>query len=309
VVHRKYFGWTYRPVDHCNSILQSPPTFRSLVSSEFQQAGKVLLRLLTEFARDLKSAFNGIQWELESVLSRMQAAKNQGQYYFDTYHHHCTRRFSDSSKCDLTVPACSQCLKAGKVCEGYRTESDFLFRDHSQTATHKVRDQRIGSRVRSSAPNLAETTSCAVVAELIVKHQSGQQLPRPRVPSLQCALAPGSVEDEALCFFFSTYATPQSAVYQASFCAQLPDMYKHAAGGQTLKHIIPAIGLGGLARRRGDAVLLVAADAAYHNAVRQTNHALCHLETATSDQTLIGVLLLGLYEASLPSPAHDRQAS
>jgi hypothetical protein len=207
------------------------------------------------------------------------------------------------------VPECSQCSKAGKVCEGYRTESDFLFRDHSQTATHKIRDQRIGSRVRSSPLNPSATLGCAIAAGLSERSETAGQSVQRHVLAPQYTVLPGSVEDQALCFFFATYATPQSAVYQASFCTQLPDMYKDAAGGHTLKHIVPAIGLGGLARRRGDPVLLVAADAAYHNAVRQTNHALCHLETATSDQTLIGVLLLGLYEASLPSPVHDRHAS
>jgi hypothetical protein len=217
------------------------------------------------------------------------------------------RHPSDCSKCDLTVPACSQCSKAGKVCEGYRTESDFLFRDHTQTVTHKMRDQRPVSKVRSSAIDLAATTGCAVVIELTANHQSGQQLLQRHVPHPRNALPPGSLDDEALCFFFATYATPNSTDCQASFCAQLPAMYKDVADSHTLKHIIPAIGLGGLARRRDDPRLLVAADAAYHNAVRQTNHALCHLETATSDQTLIGVLLLGLYEANLPSSRHERQ--
>jgi hypothetical protein len=207
------------------------------------------------------------------------------------------------------MPACSQCLKAGKVCEGYRTESDFLFRDHSQTATHKMRDQRIGSRVRLSALKPPATLGCAITARPSARSEHARQLAQRHVLSPQYDLLPGSVEDQALCFFFATYAKSNSTEHQVGFCAQLPGMYKDAAEGHTLKHIIPAIGLGGLARRRGEPGLLVAADDAYHNAVRQTNHALCHLETATSDQTLIGVLLLGLYEASLLSSGHNRQAS
>ena len=208
------------------------------------------------------------------------------------------------------VPACSQCSRAGKACEGYRTESDFLFRDHTQTAIHKTGIQRLGPRVYSSATGSSTTPSvCAVTARSSGKSESDGQLAQRQVPSLQRALPPGSMEDQALCFFFATYARPQSAEHQASFCAQLPAMYKDVADSHTLKHIIPAIGLGGLARRRDGPRLLVAADAAYHNAVRQTNHALCHLETATSDQTLVGVLLLGLYEASLSSSHLDRPAS
>jgi hypothetical protein len=86
-------------------------------------------------------------------------------------------------------------------------------------------------------------------------------------------------------------------------------MYKGVTEGHALRYIIPAIGLGGLARRRGDRGLLVAADSAYNNALRRTNRALCCVETATSDQTLIGVLLLGLYEVSIPSSRPGRQGS
>ena len=201
------------------------------------------------------------------------------------------------------VPACSQCLKTARVCEGYRTESDLLFRDHAEGASHEKRGQR--PRVRCSAPRLAATSECAVVTRSSAGAESALQVAQQLGPSLRHASPPELMEDQALCFFFSTYAESQST----SFCAQLPDIYNGVADDHTLKYIIPAVGLGGLARRRGDSGLLVTADAAYNNALRQTNRALCCVETAISDQTLIGVLLLGLYEVSLPSSHCGRQAS
>lgn len=46
------------------------------------------------------------------------------------------------------------------------------------------------------------------------------------------------MEDQALCFFFGTYATSQLTGHQASFCAQLPNIYRDMAEDHTLKQII-----------------------------------------------------------------------
>jgi hypothetical protein len=150
---------------------------------------------------------------------------------------------------------------------------------------------------------------CKHAAGTIAESESARQVAQQLGPSLRHSSPPELMEDQALCFFFSTYATSQSTVHQASFYVQLLNIYRDVAEDHTLKYIVPAIGLGGLARRRRDPGLLVAADAAYNNALRRTNLALCCVKTATSDQTLIGVLLLGLYEASLPSFCPQRHAS
>jgi hypothetical protein len=93
------------------------------------------------------------------------------------------------------------------------------------------------------------------------------------------------------------YVTLQPTKRRRSFYAHLPKLYNVGADNHILKYIIPAIGLGGLSHRRSDPGLLRAAEAAYNKALCWTNYALCHLGTARSDQTLISVLLLGLYEA------------
>jgi hypothetical protein len=184
-----------------------------------------------------------------------------------------------------------------------------LFRGQTRLSADVARVKIPGSTVPSSALSIPAASDCAIAGRSSADSESVGQLEQRHVLFPQHALPPGSIKDQALCFFFAIYAIPQSTEHQVSFCSQLPDIYKDAADDHTLQHVIPAIGLGGLARRRGDPGLLVAADAAYNNAVRRTNHALCHLETATSDHTLIGVLLLGLYEVSFPSTRHDRRAS
>lgn len=39
------------------------------------------------------------------------------------------RSLNRTAQCDLTRPGCSRCAKLGKICPGYREESDLLFRN------------------------------------------------------------------------------------------------------------------------------------------------------------------------------------
>jgi hypothetical protein len=205
-------------------------------------------------------------------------------------------------KCDLATPACNQCLRAGNVCQGYRTGIDFLFRDETKTIARKARRRKHKSTLDTSAPNaqpiashvLASSTQASTASDFAHSFAACQ----PRSPQL---LSPtGSVEEQAICFFFGIYATLPSTNRRQSFYAHLPKVYNERADNNILKCIVLAIGLGGLSHQRKDSELLLAAEAAYNRTLHWTNHALCHPDTASSDQTLISVMLLGLYEVRLP---------
>ena len=180
------------------------------------------------------------------------------------------------------------------MCEGYRTESEVLFRESGKASSASgIRGRRSGSTsLPPSKSDLDQSTQRAAEAAEFAHQLASCGL------TPQYASPTESMEDQALCFFFSRYATSSQPInHQPSFYTHLPKMCQDSAEDHTLKRIVSAIGLGGLAARRGgDPKLLIAADAAYNNALRLTNHALCERETAISDQTLVGVLLLGLYE-------------
>lgn len=178
-----------------------------------------------------------------------------------------------------------------------------LFRGGHGKATSAggiLRGRRPGTNLRSSSTSIQLGADCVAVFTGATPHHAQNCVSEsPRHTLSQ----PGSMEDQALCFFFSTYARPSQSTnhHHPSFYTHLSHMYADSPDDHTLKHIVSAIGLGGLAaRRRGDERLLIAADTAYNIALRLTNHALCERETATSDRTLVGVLLLGLYEVDFP---------
>jgi hypothetical protein len=107
-----------------------------------------------------------------------------------------------------------------------------------------------------------------------------------RTPSL-------SVHDQATSFFFSKYDACQSSEQRRSLHEYLPDLYNIDTENSSLRCIITAVGLAGLSHRRTSPEMLLAASASYYLALHQTNYALRHPMTASSDQTLMSILLLG----------------
>lgn len=217
--------------------------------------------------------------------------------HFHTLHVlHNLLSHSNQLKCDLATPACSQCLRAGKVCEGYRHSVDFLFRDQNravaatvQGSTHKP------TQGRHTPLKWTKQVSAAKPSQLC--QSQGFLTPPP----------PASAEDQAACFFFDRYVTRQVSEQPQCLHAYLPGLYSVEAKHHMLKNIVTAIGLTGISHQKNDPKMLLAADASYYSAVRQTNKALRSSVTATSDQTLISVLLLGLYEASFFYPYHQSE--
>ena len=208
----------------------------------------------------------------------------------------------DHQKCDLATPACNQCLRAGNVCQGYRTGIDFSFRDETKTIARKARRRKHKSTPGTSAPDAQPIAShvLAPSAQESSASDFAHTLAACQPQSLQLLSPTGSVEEQAICFFFGIYATLPSTNRRQSFYAHLPKLYSERAGNNILKCVVLAIGLGGLSHQRNDSEMLLAAEAAYNRTICWTNHALCHPDTASSDQTLISVMLLGLYEVRLP---------
>lgn len=195
------------------------------------------------------------------------------------------------------------------MCEDYRNDIDILFRDETKAVVKRVHGRKpkstSGTPSTDAQPKANHPLTYRPQASALVAF-AGPLTPL-RSQSPQSLSSPGSVEDQAVCFFFRTYRAPQSTEHHQSLYAYLPVLYSVEPSDHILNCIIPAIGLGGLAHRRNDPGLLLAADAAYSKALRRTNHALQIPERASADQTLISVMLLGLYEArQVPDPFGNR---
>jgi hypothetical protein len=118
-----------------------------------------------------------------------------------------------------------------------------------------------------------------------------------------CAPPSLSVEEESMCFFFhnwilSVSRTSQGGTSTTSFFEDIPSMLHDPSRNRLLRHTVVCLGKAGLAIHKRSSTTKLAAEADYAVALRLTNRALGNENEVKSDQTLIAVMLLGIYEAS-----------
>ncbi|KAI1608576.1 hypothetical protein EDD36DRAFT_103910 [Exophiala viscosa] len=198
-------------------------------------------------------------------------------------------------KCDLAIPECKQCSRAGRVCEGYRNQLDLLFRDQTQMIAGKAQ----GLKQRTTQTLHTQSGCVGTCNRQRVSTTSSRTRPsatcQPQCPLAWCPST--SQDDYAACFFFSNYSRQSSEQPQRLY-EHLPMLYTDREASHLPNCIITAIGLAGLAHRKKNPDMLVTAETCYDSALRQTNHALQDPQTACSDQVLVSVLLLGVYETN-----------
>ncbi|KAF2806210.1 uncharacterized protein BDZ99DRAFT_573794 [Mytilinidion resinicola] len=181
-------------------------------------------------------------------------------------------------KCDLSTPACSQCVRSHRTCFGYRNPVDLLFHDQSEDVACKAQRPKRASQRRKAAESA------------IIPKGSPVTLPSP-------VFFPISAETQASCFFFSNYPSKSSKTYKTMY-EYIPALYCTESSDSPLVCIVTALGLAGLSYHTDTSGLGTAATAWYDRALRKTNYNLRHGELAKMDQTLLVVLLLGLYETN-----------
>lgn len=182
------------------------------------------------------------------------------------------------------------------MCEGYRNKIDLLFRNQTEDVAVRAQGGKLNQKSISGIPRKHPSP-------LAVQISTGSERAGSSTSSRPQCLLPKTlwlrVEDQATCFFFSKYGTRQRSEQRLNLYEYLPELYNLDTKNGSLHCIITAIGLAGLSHHSNNPELLLASTASYNLALSHTNHALRQLMTASSDQTLISILLLGLYEASV----------
>lgn len=107
-----------------------------------------------------------------------------------------------------------------------------------------------------------------------------------------------TIQDCAALFFFHDYIL-DNAPESSNFFSIVPDIYRRSSPDSSLANAISALGLVCLANSKDVPEVLTSAQAKYTKALHAINNSIRHPETATTDETLIVVVLLGLYEDSL----------
>jgi hypothetical protein len=102
-------------------------------------------------------------------------------------------------------------------------------------------------------------------------------------------------EDSAACFFFSDNVVGSTPEARNLFDA-LPRLFNASPAGGTLANTIIALGMAGLSESMKVPLLKNIANDKYAIALRSINHAIADPVLSKADETLLIVLLLGMYE-------------
>ncbi|KAB8356367.1 hypothetical protein FH972_023951 [Carpinus fangiana] len=189
-------------------------------------------------------------------------------------------------RCDQVRPACGQCVKSRRDCGGYRNEIDLMFRDQTEKTEKTVH------RKQTPPTN-----------QLAVRFRE-QKTPA----SLTMYIPETDWKTAAENYFFFNYAPISDPLDRTpGYLPCLPFLLSNSPQSPLLHCTVDAVALAVFACRRQHPALVVEASRSYAQALSQLHLALQNPATATSNSSLMAVMLLALYELVAPNsqPARD----
>lgn len=179
---------------------------------------------------------------------------------------------------------------------GYRDEEDLKFRDQSKVVAARVNAGRRGctphksGTVSQSAHDLAEavcSSSDLILAPLASFRMQMTPLVDDRLKT--------SPEDQAAGYFFTNYVIDADG-FRNGYNDYLPSVYAMSSPDSAVSKMITALGMAGIANAQGAPEAQAVSIYQYTSALRNVNDALQDTSKAMADETLISIVLLGLYE-------------
>ncbi|KAF6233116.1 hypothetical protein HO173_008660 [Letharia columbiana] len=199
------------------------------------------------------------------------------------------------TKCDQTRPHCGQCRRAHRECPGYRAEQDAVFRNETSKVVAKA---QTGTKWEISMPvspiRPIELTGDGDVRNLAIDFSAAtvQMVERTKV-TIRTLSVP--LEDEATYYFFHNFV-PADPASLTTYSDVLPTVYRQDSSFNALPKIIEAIGLAGISNVKQAPELMVAAGQKYARVLRAITASIQNSKEVSTDQTLMAVMLLGLFE-------------
>ena len=172
-------------------------------------------------------------------------------------------------KCDEARPACMICVKANRVCSGYIEGLDLVLRDQTKSA-------RVAVQRRQKKSSCEYSPSSIVTATLNESEDS-----------------------HALCFLVSSYITvSRDPRTDRGFLELLPHFFSTLKSNTPFSLALNAVAACFFAawERRARYLETYTLRTAYGKALKATRAAISDPAECLSDETLMAVCLLGLYE-------------
>ena len=170
-----------------------------------------------------------------------------------------------------------------------------MLRDQTQITQKRVE----GKQTRNTISN-PPTASASNPPPHVAPSQNRQLARRSLSPLLLRDLSPSTSEDVAVCKFFDGFVfIPRHPDAIRGYMECLPSLYTAASNGSLLHQAVASVSLaiaGAAPSNTRDRML---ARCKFGEALQSTNRAIRDQEESVKDETLLAVLLLGLYEVRL----------
>ncbi|KAH8691338.1 Zn(II)2Cys6 transcription factor [Talaromyces proteolyticus] len=177
-------------------------------------------------------------------------------------------------RCSQEKPSCAQCIRARVDCPGYRDLRSLLFVDETKDVSIKaekkgVTKYKTEKRGKSSRDSNQEAYRTTMIAPL-----PDQELLFP-------------IHEQALCFVYQNYLQKWLWLYGDGAVRD---------DNLALSSAITALGLSAMANMRMSPPLMMAAREEYTKALAATNQNIKDPVLSKTDQTLVAVMFLGMFE-------------
>lgn len=207
-------------------------------------------------------------------------------------------------QCDQKRPSCSQCIRSGKQCYGYRDALTTMFKDETAVVARKAkkRYEALAFHAQQGVEPIGSQTSEAssyhdywADSESYSLRGSPRTVTRYLTPESMTREITPSIEDQAFAFFISNHVSVPTRVPRGQYEWVLEALSEPGCE-EVLRSSVNAASLAGFATSTKNSVVMAKAHSAYGSALRMANKALRVEDTAVKDSTLIAVIMLGLYE-------------
>ena len=211
----------------------------------------------------------------------------------------CQNCRSRRIKCDKVKPECSQCIRVGKKCPGYRDQLSLMFRDESSKVIQKAHAQWAPSDQIGSSSSSMRTTSSGSGSDRQTRSSSAESVsPRTLVPVKIYQPVASNLEQQGVHFYITNYLmnhpdAPTSTEELATDWLELP----------ATSNVMMAVGLAGLGNLKEDGNMRLVARQKYGAALQETGKLLHGMRGDLSKlhAPLRAIITLALYEVRLTS--------
>lgn len=198
-------------------------------------------------------------------------------------------------KCDEARPICGRCIKSKRVCLGYRSETDLLFRDQTEhTVTRMSQAQQYGI-TSAQFPHATTQASCSSFADPRIPGSEESASPRLTDLTVPVCLS-SSIQEIANAYFFRHFVVWKSERHSFCFYQILENAYRRTDAGSTLSVTTEALATMTLAKSPGNSSRRSDAAKSYARAVRSVGNAVADEARARENETLLSVILLSFAE-------------